>query len=79
MHPNEMPEIISGLGQYETRNGDIVAISRIDPQLSPKTMRFGCKGHFITLNGKKARSFDIWHKSGMYTAFEGKHDIVKKL
>lgn len=62
------PVIITGPGQYKTRNGDIVTIHKVS-----RAHDFGCGGHYSD------DTYDSWHKSGrIFATSESQNDIVSR-
>jgi hypothetical protein len=81
VHPNNFKTIITGPGEYKTRNGKNVTIHEVKPQGNPKHMEFRAKGTIWKKTGRGIEpQYCIWHVSGMSRAvgIYG-NDIVEKL
>lgn len=64
-----MPDIITEPGQYKTREGATVTVTRIN-----KMRRFGCVGHY------EGGLIENWHRSGrILESRETTNDIVEKI
>ena len=72
--------LIDAKGVYLTRGGLQVRIDQIDENPDTTVTAFKCKGYIhYPREGKKDKlEFNIWHRSGMFTCFEGHLDIVSK-
>ena len=74
---NDMPHVITGPGDYITRDGKRVTIHSVQPKESPYT--FKAKGStWKMFRGKmRPRGFEVWHTSGRLDMVKEKSgDIV---
>lgn len=78
---NSLPTVITGPGEYITRNGGRATIYAIKPFPDPAYIGFSAKGSVwrIFRGVFRPRGYDIWHVSGRgYPVKESGRDIVAR-
>lgn len=78
---NAIPSIITGPGEYVTRNGFRATVHEVAPEGDPTTTAFRAKGSVWRMyRGKmRPRGYAIWHVSGRgFPLRESGNDIVGK-
>ena len=78
---NDLPTVIDGPGEYQTRDGGRATIREVRPNANPDTTSFDAKGSVWKMfrGTLKPRGHEIWHVSGrMNPLHENWKDIVGK-
>lgn len=80
---NDLPVVITGVGEYKTRGGDCVFIHEVLDDPKDGCTRFLAKGDIYRTNKighKRTFMYSIWHVSGRFRVLgESRHDIVEKV